>query len=214
MKKEVEVKEVYFFDKMFFNENLSLYQAMLKPLNELSRHYQSLELKQPFTKEIMLQAVNNAPELKNSIVQNLVDSMNLGTVPAVVRESLKVQIEKSLQTLVTIAEKVRNEYYLARQFTQTALLQDYTLFNVTESFEVIFDEQKLRDLCSIYLTNPKQKKAVDIVSELNAKIQELKTILSGYTVVQDSNRDFLNSFLDSFDGTNFNLNPWVIERIN
>ncbi|KAF0236509.1 MAG: hypothetical protein FD181_2676 [Prolixibacteraceae bacterium] len=207
-------KEVYFFDKMFFNENLSLYQAMLKPLNELSRHYQSLELKTPFTKEIMLQAVNNAPELKNSIVQDLAELMNLGTVPKVVHESLKKQIEDSLKPVLSIAEKVRNEYYLAKQFTRTALIQDYTLFNVSESFEVTFDEQKLRDLCSIYLTNEKQKQAVDIVTQINKKIQELKSILNTQTVVPDSHREFLMNYTESFNGTDLNLNPWIIERLN
>jgi hypothetical protein len=161
----------------------------------------------------MLQAINDIQGLKNSIVQDMAATMNLTNVPKLVSESLQRQIEASLQTLVQVSEKVKNEYILARQFTHTALIQDYTLFNVSESFEVILDEQKLRDLCSIYLTTEKQKEAVKITSELNAKIQELKTILNGYTVVQDSNREFLMNYMESFNGTDLNLNPWVIERL-
>jgi hypothetical protein len=212
-----EAKEVYFFDKMNFNENKALYEGMLIHFNALSQYYQTLGLKQPFTKEIMLQAINDIEGLKNSIVQDLTESMLGGNVPAVVHRALKGQIERSLELVAELAARARNEYNTARQFTQTSLIRDYTLLEVDESGAVIFNEtseQRLRDMCSIYLTNAKQKRAVNIVIQINERIDELKAILSEQmTKVPESHKEFVQYFTESFNGTTLDLNPWVVERL-
>ena len=210
-------KTVYFFDKMIFNENKSLYTSLLKPLNELSDFYTGLGLKQPFSKEIMLKAINNLSEFQNSIVQDLATTLQMVNVPKVIHDSLQKQIEISINQIGEIVERVRKSYGIARQFTTTTLILDYDLFTVEESGKVVFDESgeaRLTDLCSIYLTNEVQKKAVDMVADINTKANELRNLLSNLmTGLPKENKTLIQNITDSFNGTDICLNPWIVERL-
>ncbi len=210
-------KQEYFFDAIWYSENLHVLQSLIKPLNEFAAFYASMKLKVPFSKELMLQAIENTSELQESLKNDLLKTLKLMNVPVFFFGKMEEEIDATIAELGVKIQEIQNTFNIARQYTQYSLMQDYTLFEVSKSGTVEFNEvskSKLKELCTVYIENEVQQKAIDIISEINSKTKELYKILSNRLAgIPDDTKSILSTYTESNDGL-IKLNATIVERLN
>lgn len=199
--------EVYFFDRIYFQENKSLYESLLKPINEFALFYSELGLKKAFTKELLIQSVKNLHEFTDSIRSELFTILKITKIPKMLLASMEEEINSKITQLEEKVKKIHDTYSLERQYSQYSLHLDYDLFEQTISGKFTYSEQKLKDVCSIFIETDNQKEAIKIMGEIDSKFKELQSILKDSQILMEPTQIF------EYSSETFRVKPDIIGRL-
>ena len=131
------------------------------------------------------------------------------------RDNLEKEIIHKVNQLGERVQAFKHIKNSSRAFARFSVNIDFELYKVADG-KVVFDEgskSKLRECCTVFVTNATQQKAIDIVTEINTKIQQLYKFLSNrMSGIPEDNKTILNTCTESNNGL-IKLTPVIIESL-
>lgn len=174
------MKELYFFDQLYYNSLLGLHKRLLIPINELSQFYNRMGLKEPFSERILAEAVNDSVCFVERIKGDLFKSLEKFNLPVLFSQKMKDEIIDTINELQRRINRIQEEETTFSIHSQFMVEVEIELFEINDGGEVIFPEksnEKLKDIASTYIESEDQIEAFQLVSSINDNLSKIQTLL-------------------------------------
>jgi hypothetical protein len=174
------MKELYFFDQLYYNALLGLHKRLLTPMNELSVFYNRMGLKEPFSDKILTEAINDTVHFVDKLKSDLLKSLESFKLPVLFFQKMEKEINDSIHELQRKINQIGEVETNFSSYSQFRIDIYYELFKVTPGGEVILpdeSESKLKEIASVFVESEDQKKAIQMVTSINENLSSLQALL-------------------------------------